>query len=84
MNEYVNNIMNNKENIINMICQCTHNLKACIDNDNILICDFCGIRYCKRCTYNSNEISISTSHSYYWCYCDYDDYKCEICDDSWL
>jgi len=36
--------MNNIENIRNMICECKHNLRASIENDDILMCDFCGIR----------------------------------------
>jgi hypothetical protein len=72
----MNNI-NNINNINNMLCECTHNLRVVIDNDNILICDFCDIRYCKRCKYNSDEIKISRPKSDYYS----DNYNCEICDD---
>ena len=67
-------------NIENKICECTHDLIECVDNDDILICNFCGMKYCKRCKFNSNQIEIKLNKLNK---SDYgtDNYKCEICDD---
>ena len=67
-------------NIENKICECNHDLIECVDNDDILICNFCGIKYCKRCKLNSDKINISRSKKDYYNYSD--NYKCEICNDN--
>jgi hypothetical protein len=71
-------------NIENKICECNHDLIECVDNDDILICNFCGIKYCKRCKLNSDKINIYRSKKDYYNYSDNysDNYKCEICNDN--
>ena len=40
--------------------------------------NYCGMKYCKRCKFNSDQIEIKLSDFVF----DTDNYKCEICDHS--
>lgn len=65
-------------NIENKICECNYDLIECVENDYILICNFCEMKYCKRCKLNSDKIKIKLSKFDYYIHSD--NYKCEICD----